>query len=261
MLDTLYPALVAFVTIALGLAPGLWPEQFKRRPYQITVGICAILLGLGTYAVMEHERRKSARERAEEKHQAEVDREAEQRKAAIDREAAIQETSARVSASTVASVSDVLGRQFAKTLSEVRGMRKDTVASAAEVHAIWQRDQTGEQKRQDIRDRLQGYASASGSPSLKCSMVSAPGRGGTSAQSCIDDARAWIEGTTGYISGSLGEKYVSRFRQAGARGNSEAPNLEPSYLDPNIAVRVYWARHELEAKVDALKEFIKELGK
>src|ERR1700736_1050162 len=104
MLDTFYPALVGFVTIALSLAPGLWPEQFKRYPYRIAAVICAILLGLGTYAVMEHERRTA------------------ESKAVKDREAAIQETSVRVAASTSASVADVLGRQFAETVAEVRGM-------------------------------------------------------------------------------------------------------------------------------------------
>jgi hypothetical protein len=78
MPDTIYPALVAFVTIALSLAPALWPERFKRLPYQITAVIFAILLGISTYAVIE-------RERSTADHKAAV----EQRKSALEREAAI----------------------------------------------------------------------------------------------------------------------------------------------------------------------------
>jgi hypothetical protein len=161
MSETFYPWLVSFV---LGLAPGLWPEQFKRWPYRIAAGICVIILGLGTYAVMVHERRTA------------------ERKAAADREDVIQKTSARVAADTSASVSDVLGRQFAGNVAEIRNMKRYTVASAAEVHPIWQRDQTGEQKRQKVKEDLNRYIGMNNSVTGPCHNTSPPGRGGASAQ-------------------------------------------------------------------------------
>jgi len=81
-------------------------------------------------------------------------------------------------------------------------------------------------------------------------MVGRSNHGGTNPQVCINDVRAWVGGTTGYIAGSLGENYVSRFTQAGLPGKSEFPNIAgiDSSLDPNTAAEVYWAMHELEAK-------------
>jgi hypothetical protein len=170
MLDTFYPALVSVVTIALGLAPGLWPEQFKRWPYRIAAGICAILLGLGTYAVMEHERRTA------------------ESKAVKDREAAIQETSVRVAASTSASVADVLGRPFAETVAEVRGMRKETVASTAEVHALVAETRTGKQKRQTVIDEINNRIKRTGLIFDICRSAGPPGSGGSHPEHAIASA-------------------------------------------------------------------------
>jgi hypothetical protein len=243
MLDTFYPALVSFVATALGLAPGLWPEKFKRWPYRIAAVICAILLGLGTYAVMEHERRTA------------------ESKAVKDREAAIQETSVRVASRTSASVSDVLGRLFAENVAEIRNMKKYTVGSAAEVHAIWQRDQTGEQKRQDVKEQLNRYIGMNTYVLGPCGNTSPPGRGGTSAESCLDSAREWKSMATGYISGSLGELYLHRFEQAGLRRNGEAPPTGVDVnLDPHTRSEVSWAIYELKEKANVLKEFISELS-
>src|ERR1700733_11250603 len=107
MLDTFYQWLVNFLTIALGLVIGLWAKLFERRGCRIAAGICGIVLGIATFAEMEYERRKSTRERTEEKHQA-----------AIDREAAIRETSVQVAARNSATVADILGRQFADNVTE-----------------------------------------------------------------------------------------------------------------------------------------------
>jgi hypothetical protein len=249
MLDTFYPALVSFVTIALGLAPGLWPDRFKKRPYQITAVICAILLGIGTYAVMDRDRRK----------------------AAVEREEVIQETSVRVSAD--------LTKQYANTVStqaqkigelegfiqsqgkDVRDVKKYTVASTTEIHALFEQNQTGKQKRQEVKDQLNRYVGMNNSARGRCRTVSSPGRGGISPENCIDSAREWISMATGYISGSLGELYLNRFYQAGSRHNGDPPaiGIDPN-LDPYIRAELARTMYELEAKANVIEEFIKELG-
>jgi hypothetical protein len=242
MSDTLYQSLVPLLPLIFAVGIEVCGKSFREtRRYRAAVLVCGFLFSAITYAEMERERRK----------------------AIVEREAAIQETSERVAVRTSASVSDVLGRQFAETLSEVRNMKLATIASTAEVHALFAETQTGKQKRQDVKEQLRRYVGMSNWVLVTCKTVSPPGRGGTNAQVCINDARAWVLGPTGYISGSLGELYLNRFGQAGLPGNTETPSVtgvDPT-LDRNTASEVYWAIHELEAKINVLNEFIKELDK
>jgi hypothetical protein len=255
MSDIFYPALVSFVTIALGLAPGLWPERFRRRPYQITAVICAILLGLGTYAVMDHDRRK-----------AEDQRQQDQRKAAVEREGVIQETSVRVSAELTKQYANTVSSQ-AQKIGELEGYIQSQGKDVRDVKkytvAIWQRDQTDEQKKQEVKENLDRYIGMNNFVLGPCGQVGPPGHGGTSPQVCIDSSREWKSITLGYISGSLGKLYVDRFVKAGVRRGDEAPPTGigvDTNLDPYTRSEVVWAMYELKAKADVLREFIRELG-
>lgn len=164
----------------------------------------------------------------------------ERRKSTREREAAIQETSVRVSASTSASVADVLGRQFAENVGEVRNLRQAIVANTGRLNALWEESQSGKQKRQDVRDRLNGYVGMSNSVFGLCHAVGPPNHGETSAQVCLDDARQWTSSVAGYISGSLGDLYLNRFEPAGLPNNSEVAQLTgiDSNLDARIAAQV-----------------------
>jgi hypothetical protein len=88
------------------------------------------------------------------------------------------ETSARVLAE--------LTKQYAETVSsqaqkigelegfiqsqgkDVRDVKKYTVASAAEVHALFEGTQTGKQKRHDLKERLNAYANSSSGAFGQC---------------------------------------------------------------------------------------------
>jgi hypothetical protein len=125
MSDTFYQALVPLLPLVFAVGIEACGKNLRdTRRYRIGVIVCGILFSAITYAEMECERRK----------------------AIVEREAAIQETSERVATRTSASVSDVLGRQFAETVGEVRNMRSATVANTAQVHALWEETQTGKQK-------------------------------------------------------------------------------------------------------------------
>lgn len=200
MSDTFYQALVPLLPLVFAVGIEVCGKSFREtRRYRIGVIVCGFLISVITYADMERERRK----------------------AIVEREAAIQETSERVATRTSVNVSAVLGKQFAETVAEVRSMRQATVASTAEVHALFAETQTGKQKRQKVKENLNRYIGMNNSVTGPCHNTSPPGRGGTSAQICIDSAREWISMATGYISGSLGELYVNRFYQAGSRHNGD----------------------------------------
>jgi hypothetical protein len=156
MPDTFYQWLLIVLPVALGAAMGSWPKRFEKVGYRIAVGIFCVLYSVGTYIEMMHEKKNTA---------AEV------------QENGI-ETSARVSAE--------LTKQYAETVSsqaqkigelegfiqsqgkDVRDVKKYTVASAAEVHALFEGTQTGKQKRQDLKERLNAYANSSSGAFGQC---------------------------------------------------------------------------------------------
>jgi hypothetical protein len=253
MSDTFYQALVPLLPLVFAVAIEACSKAFRdTRRYRIGVIVCGILFSAITYAEMERERRTAERKAA-----------VEQRKATAEREAAVEDTSVRVAARTSATVSDVLGRQFAENVAEIRNMKKYTVASAAEVHALLAKTETGEQKRQKVKEDLNRYIGMNNFVLGSCSTVSPPGHGGSSPQVCIDSSREWKSITLGYISGGLGELYLHRFDQAGVRRGDEAPPTGigvDTNLDPYTRSEVVWAIYELKAKADVLREFIKELG-
>ncbi len=111
-----------------------------------------------------------------------------------------------------------------------------------------------------MKEKLRQYVVNSNMAFASCNTVSPPGHGGTSAQVCLNTALAWILGTAGYISGSLGELYVHRFEQAGSQRNADTPVTGvDAGLDPNTRANVYWIIYQVKAKVNVLQEFIKEL--
>jgi hypothetical protein len=251
MRDLIFQGVVVLLPFFYGVGIEACPKEFRDTVrYRRWVLICGALFSLITFCELGYERHKSTAER----------------------ETAVEESAAKTAA--------ILGKQYAASDAsqklrigelegfiqsqgkDVRDVKKYTVASTAEIHALFEQNQTGKQKRQDVKEQLRRYVGMSNMVLGTCRTVSPPGRGGTSAQVCINDARAWTFGATGYISGSLGELHLNRFDRAGLRGNAETPQGtggDPS-LDPNTASEVYWAIHEVKAKVDVLQEFIKELS-
>jgi hypothetical protein len=250
MRDLILQGVVVLLPFLYGVGIEACPKEFRETVrYRRWVLICGALFSLITFCELGYERHKSTAER----------------------ETAVEESAAKTAA--------ILGKQYAASDAsqklrigelegfiqsqgkDVRDVKKYTVASTAEIHALFEQNQTGKQKRQDVKDQLHQYLGMSTSVFGQCNSVSPPNRGGANAQVCINDARAWIFGTTAYISGSLGELYVHRFVQAGSQHNADTPvSGVDSNLDPYTRSEVYWAIIEVKAKADVLQEFIKELS-
>jgi hypothetical protein len=178
----------------------------------------------------------------------------ERRKAATDLEAAIQKTSVRVATRTAASVSDILGRQFADTVAELQSMKKVAAASATEVHAIWEDTQSGKQKRKTLINYLNARILQATGILDYGSSVGPPGSGGSPAQYFTEQALNWTTIVGAYLLGSLGQSYADRFDQA------RLASTPRTSLDPKSASRIEIQVRELEAKMDTLKQFVKELA-
>jgi hypothetical protein len=243
MLDTFYQWLLFVLPLVLAAALGLWPKRFETAGYRWAVVIFCVLFSAGAYLQMTHESRK----------------------AAADRNTAIKET-AKQYADTVQSQALKIGELEGYIQSQgkdVRDVVKYTAANAARLNALWEETQTGKQKRQNVIDEINKRIDRGVWALSVCANVGPRGSGGVSLRQCVESADSWTSEATGLLYGSLGPLYVDRFMSAvptqlGGPSHGSDPRLE---LDPQSFSQWSQTVHEMEGKVNVLKEFVKELAK
>jgi len=237
MLDTFYQWLVVLLPFVFAVGIELCSKNFREtRRYRVAVLISGIVFSAITYVEMEHERRKSVAEQV----------------------AAIQDTSERVATKTSAGVSAVLGAQFAETVAAVHQQTGEVRNMGKQLKLLWEHTDTGEQKRQTLIDGISKRTKWANTIFDICRSAGPPGSGGSHPEECTNMISLWTTEVRGYISESLGQTYVNRFEQAGNPTHlASAPRLG---LDPRSAPLIELQVREVESRVDALKEFVKELA-
>jgi hypothetical protein len=246
MRDLIFQGIVVLLPFFYGVGIEACPKDFRDTPrYRRWALICGAVFSLVTFCELGYERHKSTAER----------------------ETAVENSAAKTAA--------ILGKQYAASDAaqklkigelegfiqsqgkDVRDVMKSTAANTEQLRLLREQNETGKQKRQTVIDEINNRIKRTGLVFDTCRSVGPPGSGGSHPEGCNSIGSYWITEVRGYILGSLGQTYADRFDQAGNPTHlASAPRLA---LDPRSAPLIELQVREVESRVDALKEFVKEL--
>jgi hypothetical protein len=252
MRDLIFQGIVVLLPFFYGVGIEACPKEFRETSrYRRWVLICGALFSLITFCELGYERHKSTAER----------------------ETAVEDSAAKTAA--------ILGKQYAASDAsqklkigelegfiqsqgkDVRDVKKYTVANTAQIHALWEQNETGKQKRDALIDLIKKRIDRGVWVLSVCANVGPRGSGGVTLRQCVEGADSWTSEATGLLYGSLGPLYVDRFAgavptQLGGPSHGSDPRLE---LDPDSFSQWSQTIHEMDGRVNILKEFVKELAK